>query len=103
MRTKIVFLMLILAALGAATVFPVAGCTREYKVEVEVRPENAGEVTGEGVYVERQDVAVKAEANEGYEFVRWEENGNKLSTSKNYPFIVRENKELVAVFEEVDD
>ncbi len=103
MRAKAVFLLLILAALGAATVFPAAGCTREYKVEVEVRPKNAGEVTGEGVYVERQDVAVKAEASEGYEFVRWEEDGNKLSTSKNYPFIVRENRELVAVFKEVDD
>ena len=78
------------------------GCTREYEVEVKAEPEHAGEVTGGGTYVEGTDIAVKAEANEGYEFKVWKENDHRLSTSWNYPFVVREDRSLVAIFEEDD-
>ena len=98
-----VFVLLVVLLFMTAGVFLPSGCAREYRVELETKPENAGEVSGEGVYMEGEDIAVKAEPHEGYEFVRWEEDGNILSTSWNYPFIVRENRELVAVFEKVED
>jgi len=80
----------------------ISGCTAEYRVELVAEPEHAGEVTGGGVYTEGTDIAVKAEAYEGYEFKYWKENDTRLSTSWNYPFIVRDNRNLVAVFEEVE-
>lgn len=80
----------------------ISGCTAEYRVELAAEPEHAGEVTGGGVYTEGTDIAVKAEAYEGYEFKYWKENDTRLSTSWNYPFIVRDNRNLVAMFEEVE-
>lgn len=99
MRTQFYFTVLTLLFLAALFI---SGCTAEYRVELSAEPEHAGEVTGGGVYTEGTDIAIKAEAYEGYEFKYWKENDTKLSTSWNYPFIVRDNRNLVAVFEEVD-
>ncbi|UCZ55065.1 hypothetical protein LGQ02_10210 [Bacillus shivajii] len=78
-------------------------CTQKYEVKLNVEPENAGEVSGEGVYVKGTDIAVKAEPHEGYQFVRWEEEGEQLTTSWNYPFIVRKDRVLTAKFEKVEE
>lgn len=100
MRTQLYLTGIILLFLAA--VMSISGCAAEYRVDVAVEPEHAGEVTGGGVYTEGTDIAVKAEAYEGYEFKYWKENDTRLSTSWNYPFIVRDNRTLVAVFEEAD-
>lgn len=99
MRTQFYLTLLLLLFLAALFI---SGCTAEYRVELAAEPEHAGEVTGGGVYTEGTDIAVKAEAYEGYEFKYWKENDTRLSTSWNYPFIVRDNRNLVAVFEEVE-
>lgn len=79
------------------------GCTNEYDIEARVEPEGAGFIIGEGTYRQGEDVAIKAEAYEGFRFLHWEENGEVMTRSWNYPFIVREDRSLVAVFESVDE
>ena len=80
-----------------------AGCgPREYRVELRAEPEGAGEVRGEGTYRWGQDMAVKAEPREGFRFLEWTEDGNRLSTSWNYPFIVRSDRSLLAHFERIE-
>ena len=94
---------LAIVAIGFAALLT-AGCfTREYRVELRAEPEDGGEVRGEGTYRRGQDVAVKAEARDGYRFVEWTEYGNGLSSSWSYPFIVRGHRSLVAHFEEIED
>ncbi len=75
---------------------------REHEIRLRVRPEDGGSVTGEGIYPRDRDIAVKAEAADGYEFEEWREGNRRLSTSPNYPFVVREDRTLTAVFREVD-
>ena len=94
---------LAIVAIGFAALLT-AGCfTREYRVELRAEPEDGGEVRFEGTYRRGQDIAVKAEAREGYRFVEWTEDGNRLSRSWNYPFIVRGHRSLVAHFEKIED
>lgn len=50
--------------------FNVVGTT-VYMVTTHVDPENAGTVTGGGVFEEGTTITLKAEANEGYLFVQW--------------------------------
>ena len=70
----------------------------EYKVEVQVDPEGAGKIQGEGVYDEKSDVILEAEANKNYEFIRWEKDGEKAGSKEKYEFEITEDKLLEAVF-----
>jgi len=45
-----------------------SGCAAEYKVKLEAEPEEAGAVSGSGIYSEGETVTIKAEAEEGYTF-----------------------------------
>ncbi len=71
-----------------------------YAVTVSASPDDAGAVTGGGVYEKGTEVTVAATANTGYKFVKWTENGTEVSTDEIYTFTVSDNRELVAVFEE---
>ena len=42
-----------------------------YAVTVNINPEGSGSVTGEGEYIEGQQVTLEATPEEGYEFVEW--------------------------------
>lgn len=54
-----------------------------------------GSVSGMGVYDYDEEVTIKAEAKEGYEFVRWSD-GNIESTRS---FVIQENIDLTALFQ----
>ena len=76
-----------------------AGCAQEYEVEVQADPEDAGEIKGEGTYEEGEEVTVEAKPEEGYEFLGWEINGDKVSEDKNYDFEISDDKQFEAIFE----
>ena len=71
----------------------------EYTINVSANPSNGGTVTGGGTYEQGQQCTVSAEANEGYTFINWTENGNVVSTQANYTFTVNADRNYVANFE----
>ena len=73
--------------------------SQNYTISVSANPTNAGTVTGGGTYQQGQSCTVTATANTGYNFVRWTENGNQVSTNANYTFTVNGNRNLVAQFQ----
>ncbi len=94
MKKKTLILVLILILIF------VAGCPREeYQVSLESNPQEGGQVSGAGSYSPESKVTVEAEPAEGYVFVRWEENGETVSMEKSYEFTVKEDRNLVAVFQ----
>ena len=60
-----------------------------------------GSVTGGGSYAPGTSVTVVATPASGYDFVKWIYNGTELtaSTSATYTFVVNQQTDLVAVFE----
>ena len=83
-----------------ATIQIVSGGTQNFTVTVSANPTNGGSVTGGGTYQQGQSCTVSANANAGYNFVNWTENGNVVSTNASYTFTVNANRTLVANFEQ---
>lgn len=75
-----------------------------FDINVTINPAEGGTVTGAGSYAYGETVTLVAEANEDlmYDFVRWTENGNEVSTDAEYSFIAEASRNLVAEFENVD-
>ena len=72
-----------------------------FAVVLSASPADGGVVSGAGTYDEGDEVTVVAVANDGYEFVKWTENGVQVSTNATYAFMASMDRELVAVFEAV--
>lgn len=68
----------------------------QYAVYLKVNDENAGTVSGAGLYSPGTEVTVTATPKEGYRFVRWSNGKTKASFS----FTLNSNVMLYAVFEE---
>jgi len=71
-----------------------------YLVSVSVNNEEYGAVTGGGYYEENETATATATAYTGYKFVNWTKDGIEVSTDNPYSFIVTEDIELIANFEE---
>lgn len=72
----------------------------KFSLTLTCSPADTGTVSGQGVYQKGNDVRIKASPMRGYRFVGWTENGNTISTEKEY--LLREISKdmcLVAVFE----
>jgi hypothetical protein len=76
----------------------VGGGGTTYTITVSANPTNGGTVTGGGDYNQGQQCTVSATANNGFSFTNWTENGNVVSTNRNYTFTVTGNRTLVANF-----
>jgi len=75
--------------------------TTPFEVIVSANPEEGGIVTGGGFYTINEIVTVTAEANPGFLFLGWTENGYMLSTNSNFSFPMYptvEPRHLVANF-----
>ena len=70
-----------------------------YGISATVNPEVGGSVSGTGVYVYGSTATLTATANEGYTFINWTNDGEVVSTSAIYSFIVTETVSLVANFQ----
>lgn len=67
-------------------------------VHVAVRPPRSGRA--ESVLAYRGETAVvRASGGSGYEFNRWEEDGQTVSETEAYSFTAERDRELVAVFD----
>ena len=69
-----------------------------YTIDVSANPSNGGTVTGGGTFDEGQSCTVKATENTGYNFLKWTENDELVSTDREYSFDVTRNRNLVANF-----
>ncbi len=69
-----------------------------YSVTQRAVPVEGGSLSGAGSYSQGSTVTVTAVPAEGYDFVRWIENGLELSTAKSYTFSIYTNRNLEAVF-----
>jgi len=67
-------------------------------VRASAEPVNAGTASGAGVYNQGATVTLAAEANTGYVFVNWTENGSEVSASPTYSFVCGASRTLVANF-----
>lgn len=70
----------------------------QFAVVLSSNPAAGGTTIGSGSYNAAASVTVTATANTGYTFVNWTENGNIVSTSPGYTFVLNANKTLVANF-----
>jgi hypothetical protein len=72
-----------------------------YTISVRANPEEGGNVTGSGTYVQDIPITLIATPNEGYEFTNWTENGVIQCLTNQYEFVVDRNRVLVANFEQL--
>lgn len=82
---------------GYARITPVVS----YTVVVVSQDAEKGTVSGGGSFESGSQVTVTATAASGYKLSSWQENGQQVSTSASYTFIVTGNRTLTAVFEAV--
>ena len=71
-----------------------------YTITALVNPENAGTITGAGIYHHGDGVILTATANEGFTFVNWTEDGTVVCVNSTCTSTATGNRTLVANFEE---
>lgn len=71
---------------------------QNYYIDVVADPEEGGNVSGGGNYIYGETCTIRANANTGYNFINWTENGALVSTETEYTFFVDSNRNLKANF-----
>jgi hypothetical protein len=71
----------------------------KFLVTVTVMPEEAGTITGDGMYSASEEVILEAIPAEAYNFVNWTKEGVEVETETTYTFTIEENVVLNANFE----
>ncbi len=80
------------------------GCApAEHEITLKVKPEDAGNVAGEGQFRQGETVEIAAEAKAGYEFQKWVEEGEKITTDDYYTFEADGDRKLEAHFTKVTE
>ena len=72
------------------------------EIQLSCNPSEGGIVTGAGTYEVGESCTAIAEANPGFTFVNWTENGNQVSSEPSYTFTVTVERSLVANFSSQD-
>ena len=79
----------------------VSGGSESYTLTLSAYPEGAGSVTGGGTYSDKDTVSISATPIGGYRFVKWTyADGTDFAGSRTHSFMIRNDMELVAHFEE---
>ena len=73
-----------------------------YSIALSSNTDEGGTVIGGGSFRYGDTCTITAAANEGYVFLYWIENGNVISCSDEYSFMVKNNMNLMAIFAEED-
>jgi uncharacterized repeat protein (TIGR02543 family) len=68
----------------------------DYMVEVIIQPEDAGSVTGDGIYNINDEVTLEATPIVGYEFFNWRVDGLMVSEDNPYTFTMPASDMLIA-------
>ncbi|MEI8321472.1 MAG: hypothetical protein WCG05_05695, partial [Alphaproteobacteria bacterium] len=66
-----------------------------YTINTSPNPTNGGSISGGGQIACGSNCTILATANAGYQFTNWIENGNIVSTSNSYSFIVNGNRNII--------
>ena len=74
---------------------------QQYLITTSSNPTSGGTTTGGGTYLAGQSATVIATPYIGWSFDNWKENGNIVSDSSSYTFIVTSNRTLVANFSQI--
>lgn len=74
---------------------------KSYAVTVTSNPIDGGSVSGDGIYEYGMTCTVHAVPSEGYAFDNWTDDGDIVSTSADYSFMVMGNRNLKANFSEL--
>jgi len=69
-----------------------------FNIEASAVSEEGGSVEGDGEYEYGDNAELYANPEEGYEFIRWKEDGTEVSTDNPYIFEVTEDRTLEAKF-----
>ena len=72
--------------------------TFERTISAAANPADGGTVEGAGIYTSGETCTLIATENEDYQFIKWTENGEVVSTDNPYSFTVSSDRTLVAVF-----
>lgn len=72
--------------------------TSLYAIAVSSDPVDGGSILGAGDYYYGTTCTLVASANEGYAFLYWSENGERVSSTAEYSFVVLSSRNLVAHF-----
>ena len=84
---------------GWKAAISIVGQSYSYTINTSASPSFGGMVSGGGYYNSGESCTVTAQANDGYVFTNWTENGNVVSTNASYTFTVNSNRSLVANFQ----
>lgn len=77
---------------------------KEYYINCNANPANAGYVVGTGVYKENTRLSITAAAIKGYHFKHWSDSSGRIvSTNLQYDIIVSKDETYTALFEEDDE
>ncbi|MBR6490998.1 MAG: hypothetical protein IKT02_01550, partial [Bacteroidales bacterium] len=69
-----------------------------YTVTLTANPTDGGMLIGAGTFEEGTPVTIAANANIGYTFANWTEEGTVISTNNPYSFVITENHDFIANF-----
>ncbi len=78
--------------------FTTLSASVQYTVALSSNILGAGSTNGGGTFNAGTSVSISANANGGYVFENWTENGLEVSSLTNYTFTINSNKEFVANF-----
>lgn len=78
-------------------------CQVIYSVNANVNPNEGGTIEGTGKYNEGAQVVLKANPNDGYEFINWTENDTIFATEPVLSFSAEKTRTLKANFRLTDD
>jgi hypothetical protein len=85
-----------------ALLISLIGCSpQEYEVNIEIAPEEAGEVVGQGTYEEGEEVKLAALPKEGYEFANWTIDEEIISEDNIHKMTINEDLNLTANFDKI--
>lgn len=73
-----------------------------YSIGATPSPAEGGSIEGAGIYEQGTEITLTATPAEGYTFVNWTEDGEVVSTSAEYSFMVTGDRNLVANFQLMD-
>lgn len=80
--------------------FSITNNLPQYNISVVSNNSSWGSVSGGGTYNLGENVSIIAQANDGYEFLKWTKDGNVVSTEATYNFTATEDATYTAVFGE---
>ena len=79
-------------------IHPQSDVPTAYEINVSVNNDAYGSAFGGGTFIHGDTVTLSVNANDGYCFHHWEENGGVASIDPNYAFPANFNRNLTAVF-----